>query len=58
MKVKPGDWVRWMLNGELIIGVVAYRRQPSPWREDYEAVTDRGCVNEAHILEVRSAKEE
>jgi hypothetical protein len=51
--IKKGDWVRFMQDGKLIIGVVQYLIPASTDVYYDEVVTDAGIVQERHILEVR-----
>ena len=48
-----GQWVRWMRNGALVIGVVQYVRDQSKYPYEPEYVTDVGSVAESSILEAR-----
>lgn len=51
-QVKPGDWVRFYQNGQLVIGQVAYVTRQSGGH--LFANTDRGSVRIDSIYEVRS----
>lgn len=54
--VKAGDWVRFMKDGRLVVGVVAYVESNRPaslyrWR----IIMDIGEIVEESIVEVRRA---
>lgn len=51
--VEVGDWVRWMWNGQLIVGEVRYVRLARSYPWGFELVTDRGTVLETSVLESR-----
>lgn len=53
-KPAPGDWVRFMSNGELRLGEVVYVREPQryPYRDD-DVYTSHGMTSVSRILEVR-----
>lgn len=51
-KYKKGDWIRFMRNGELIIGVVEYTRYHDIYYYSY--ITNIGEVSEDSIIEARS----
>lgn len=58
MIIKPGDWVRFQRNGELVLGVVAYVHSNAdtyPYKP--VAITDKGTVAVDDILEVRRGDE-
>ena len=47
MKANVGDWVRWMQNGVLVIGIVQYAKEREthyPWEPEY--TTERGVAKE------------
>ena len=54
--IAPGDWVRFYLDGRLVIGEVQYRLPNSriPYWPD-ELATDKGVVGVDAVLEVRKA---
>lgn len=52
MNCKVGDWVRFYNNGELVIGVVEYKRIDQILNEA-ELSTTAGSVYEEQVLERR-----
>ncbi len=52
---KPGDWVRFMSGGKLVIGQVEYVRQGEALYYKVELVTTHGVMQHDSVLEGRSA---
>ncbi len=50
----PGTWIRWMVSGRCVIGVVQYVRESKAWSYGrFEYITDNGATYSDHILEAR-----
>ena len=52
---RPGDWIRFQRNSELVIGIVGYVKKHDGCNWYWDIVTDRGTINEDGILELRPA---
>ena len=52
MKAKVGDWVRFYRSAVFVIGEVGYVTKDILGYENYH--TDKGCVREDSLLEIRS----
>ena len=57
MRTKPGDWVRFYRDGNLVIGVVQYvlDNDIGLSSRGREVCTDNGSTGESYLLEVRPA---
>lgn len=55
-KIYPGDWVRFLRDGSLVVGVVQYVHSAASWESCmFRVITDAGRTDEVAILELRGA---
>lgn len=56
--IKVGDWVRFYVNGHLVIGQVEYISKRRSWESWDSICTTEGSVSADYVLEVRRGKDD